>query len=218
MKKPSTHDAYIESAAPFAVPILRKLRSVMRKACPGVQETMKWSAPHFEHEGILAGMAAFKEHVNFGFWKGKEMSDPQGLLAGVGKTGIGTMRLEKLSDLPPERILIQYVHEAVRLNEGARNDTRGRAKKGAKKGAKKAAKKSRAKKEIEAPPELLAALKKSKKALATFEGFSYSNRKEYVEWITEAKRDATREERIRTAVEWMAQGKPRNWKYMKGWS
>lgn len=172
MKKPTTHDAYIESAGDFALPILEKIRNAMHKACPEVEETMKWGTPHFDQHGIMAGMAAFKQHVNFGFWKGKQLSDPEGLLEVIGKTQVGTLRLEKLSDLPSQRVLVQYIKEAAQLNE----ETARSPKQAKKKTTKKASAKT-----VSAPSDLMAALKKRKKALTTFDGFSYSHRKEYLE-------------------------------------
>ena len=195
-------DAYIEKSAGFARPILKKLRQQMHKASPKIEETIKWSAPHFEYKGIVAGMVAFKQHVSFGFWKGGLMKDPKGLFEKAGSTSITTMRVKELSDLPSDKVLLSYIKEAVKLNE-----------EGVKVPA--APKKKGKKAETKAPPDLMKALKKSKKALATFEGFPPSHRKEYVEWIVEAKQEATRERRIATAVEWMSEAKPKNWKYMK---
>jgi hypothetical protein len=200
-------DAYIEKSAAFAQPILKKIRKAVHKACPDVEETLKWGHPHFAKNGMLAGMSAFKAHVDFGFWRGKELSDPHDLFEAVGKTRISVRRLERVADLPAEKILVAYVAEAVRLNGAAKDAPRPK-----KKAVKKAAKRV-----IEAPADLLAALKKAKRALAIFEAFSYSHKKEYVEWITEAVRDETRKKRVATAVEWVSAGKPRNWKYMKEW-
>lgn len=205
MQNSSPHDAYTEKAADYAVPILVKIRKVMHKACPDVQETMKWGAPHFEHQGILAGVAVLKKQVRFVFWKGKQLSDPKGLLEVIGNTDMAAMRIEKLSELPSERVLMQYIKEALRLNKAAASAPQKRAKR------------LKANRSISAPTDLMAALKRNKKALGMFESFSYSNRKDYVEWIEDAKRGATREKRIQQAVEWMGERKPRNWKYMKQW-
>ena len=177
----------------------------MHEACPDVRETIKWSAPHFEHQGILAGVAVLKKEVRFAFWKGRLHSDPEQLLEVIGNTDMAAMRIEKLSELPSERVLMQYIKEAMRLNKAATLDPKKRVEHG------------QAKREIGAPPDPMAALKKKRKALATFEGFNYTNRKDYVEWSEDAQRAATRAKRIQTAVEWMGEGKPRNWKYMKQW-
>jgi len=205
MAREKTHDAYIAGAAAFAVPILQKLQAAVRQACPDVEETIRWSTPHFDHHGILMGMAAFKHHVSVSFWRGREMSDPEDVLEVMGRTGVGVMRIERLADLPTQSVLVRYVEEAMRLNEAAASAPR------------KTAKKKAAKRSVRVPADLAAALKKSRKAATTFDGFSYTHRKEYVDWITEAKRDATREKRVAQAVAWMAEGKPRNWKYRKEW-
>lgn len=194
-------DAYIAKAGDFARPILERLREWMHRGCPEVEETIKWGAPAFEYQGILAGMAAFKAHMGFGFWKGKLLDDPHGILSDEGYGGSGNLRLESLDDLPEEEVFQDYLRRAVELNEkGVKLPTAGRGKK---------------REEIVVPDDLRAALDAHPAARETFEAFSYSHRKEYVEWVTEAKREATRTKRIAQAVEWMAEGKPRNWKYMK---
>lgn len=195
-------DAYIAQAAPFARPILEKLRELVHQGCPQVEETIKWGVPHFEYKGMLVGMAGFKEHVGWGFWKSKLMRDPQGIFGGDPKESPFAMKPRTLADLPPDEVFLAYLAEAVRLNE---------------EGAKVPREKSKKKAEIEVPDDLRAALVENAEARATFEGFSYSNRKEYVEWLTEAKREETRKKRLATAIEWLAEGKPRNWKYMKQW-
>ena len=207
-RKPKDHDDAFAHAAAFAEPIYRKIRSAMHKACPDVVESIKWSSPFFEHEGILAGVMPFKAHINFTFWRGMQMKSGKGLLEKVGDTGMGMMRLETESDVPPARTLQAMVKEAVKLNIAAKAE--GCAPTGKLGPRKKAS-------AVKAPADLMAALKRKKKALATFEGFTYSKRKEYVGWITEAKREETRSKRVAQAVEWMAEGKPRNWKYMKEW-
>jgi len=192
-KKDPRVDAYIARSAEFAKPILRHLREIVHKGCPQVEETMKWSSPHFMYKGILCGMAAFKSHCAFGFWKGKLIvpEKPEAM----GQFG----RITLLSDLPNDSVLVGHVREAARLNEIGERAPR---------------KQPRPKKALATPPDLAAALKKNAKARATFEGFSPSHKREYVEWI-EAKTEETRKKRLGTAVEWMAEGKPRNWKYMR---
>jgi len=193
-------DAYIAKAAPFARPILKKLRALFHKACPQISETMKWSFPHFEYQGIVGSMAAFKQHVSVGFWKAALMSDPEGLLKGVGNTSMAAIKVSSLDELPSDGMLLAYIREAVRLNE---------------EGVKIQRPKKGTIKPVEVPDFFIAALKKNKEAKATFEKFSPSHQREYVEWIAEAKQDATRQKRLATAIEWLAEGKPRNWKYMK---
>ncbi|HEY0677797.1 MAG TPA: YdeI/OmpD-associated family protein [Chitinophagaceae bacterium] len=195
-------DAYIQKAAPFAQPILEHLRELVHKACPQVQETMKWSFPHFEYKGILCSMAAFKQHCSFGFWKAALLKDEKQLLNRHGDTGMGHFgKISSLKDLPSDKILTAYIQEAVHLNEDEIKLV--------------SRTKAAPKKEPQTPPELLSALKKNKAALKTFENFSPSHKREYVEWITEAKTEATRDKRIATTIEWLTEGKIRNWKYVR---
>lgn len=200
MKTNPAVDAYIRKGAPFAQPILTKIRSLFHKACPDIEEVMKWSFPHFEYRGVVGSMAAFKEHATFGFWKASLMSDPHGLLDTAGETSMSRAKLTDLSELPPDKVLIEYIREAVALNE---------------QGVKIARPKREKKPEAKVPADLQAALKKNRKALAAFEAFSPSHRREYVEWITEAKQEATRKKRVAQAIEWIAEGKSRNWKYQR---
>jgi len=194
-------DAYIAKSPAYAQPILKKIRSLFHKACPQIEETIKWQFPHFEYKGIVGSMAAFKHYTTFGFWKGKLLSDPHGLYTPMAKASMSHASFVKVSDLPADKILLDYIREAVALNE---------------QGVKVPARKKRARrKELAVPDYFVLALKKNKRALATFESFSPSNKREYVEWITEAKREETRSQRLATAIEWMSEGKPRNWKYMK---
>jgi len=196
-KKDPRVDAYIAKAAPFAQPILKHLRKLVHAGCPEVEETLKWSMPSFIYKGILCGMAAFKEHCTFGFWKHDMVVGDQG--APKADEAMGTFgRITKLSDLPGDPIVLGYIRKAVELNDA---------------GIKKPARPKKPREELEIPTSLMLALKENKKALETFEQLSYSHKKEYVEWITEAKRDETRNKRLATAITWLAQGKPRNWKY-----
>lgn len=196
-------DAYIAKSADFAKPILKKLRDVFHKACPQAEEALKWGSPSFIYHGLLGGMAAFKQHVSWGLWRSKEHSDPLGLFNDK-CSGNFNSKLTSVKDLPPDNVLIAYIKEAMKLNESFEaGERKGPKKKGGRKDPN----------SVKPPADLVAAMKKNKKALAAYEAFPYSHRKEYVEWITEAKRDETRRKRIATAVEWMAQGKSRNWKY-----
>jgi uncharacterized protein YdeI (YjbR/CyaY-like superfamily) len=197
-------DAYIAKSAEFARPILEHLRAIIHKTCPDVRETMKWSFPHFEYKGILCSMAAFKRHCAFGFWKGALMKDPHGYFNPPDKEAMGHLgRIASLSDLPPDKHLTAYIKEAMELND------RGVPLPSMRKDGKKA------EKTIEVPDYIMKALRKNKMALKTFEAFSYSHKKEYVEWIAEAKRAETRERRIAQMIEWLKEGKARNWKYEK---
>jgi len=195
-------DDYIKNSAPFAQPILQHLRSLVHEACPDIQETMKWSFPHFDYKGILCSMAAFKQHCSFGFWKASAMKDTEKLLNRVGNTDMAHFdKITSLKDLPPDKVILAYIKEAVALNE---------------KGVKLPGKEKKPdKKEIVIPEELKAALKKNKKAHITFEQFSPSHKREYIEWITEAKTETTRGKRIETTLEWLTEGKSRHWKYVK---
>jgi hypothetical protein len=166
-------DAYIARSAEFARPILTRIRGLFHKACPGIEETIKWGFPHFEYKGIVGSMAAFKKHACFGFWKGRLLSDPHNLFNGRRVTSMNFAKINNVSELPPDKILLEYIRQAVALNEA---------------GVKTPARKKRTGNEpLDVPDDFLAKLKKNKKALATFEAFSPSNKREYVEWITEAK-------------------------------
>jgi uncharacterized protein YdeI (YjbR/CyaY-like superfamily) len=194
-------DAYIARSANFAQPILKKIRALFHKACPEIEETIKWGFPHFEYKGVVGSMAAFKQHAAFGFWKGSLLKDSQKLLSTMEKAGMRFARITDASQLPSDKILLEYIREAVALNEqGAKLPPR---------------KRSVRNKELEIPEDLARALKQNKKMLANFEAFSPSHKREYVEWITEAKQPETRAKRLATAVEWISEGKPRNWKYMR---
>ena len=189
-KKNPRVDAYIARSADFAKPILNRIRKLVRAACPDVQETIKWNSPFYEYKGILLATPAFKRHCALIFWKGRLF---------LGKDQKATLRrLTTLSELPGDKILTGYIRKAVALNEA---------------GIKAPRPKPKARKAVVVPDYFLAALKKSKKALAVFENFSPSHKREYVEWIAEAKREETRTKRIKAAITLMTQGKSRNWKY-----
>jgi len=192
-------DAYIKKAPSFAQPILTHIRKVVHAAVPGVQETMKWSSPHFDYKGIFCGMSAFKQHVGFGFWKAGLMKE---ILPGSGLSAAGQFgRIESLDDLPNDKTLTKIIKFAKKLN-----DDEVKAPPMRKPGPRPA---------LKAPADLLAALAKNKKATATFDNFPPGQRREYIRWVIEAKQAETRASRIKTAVEWMAEGKVRNWKYLK---
>jgi len=197
-KKDPRIDAYIAKAAPFAQPILRHVRKLVHAACPEVQETMKWRIPHFDYHGIMLGMAAFKEHCSIGFWKGELILGKRaGSDGGMGHFG----KVTRLKDVPSDKRFIEYVRKAAALN---------------KQGIKRPAdlKPRPARPELTIPEYFRTALRKNKKAAATFAGFSYTNKKEYLDWLTEAKREETRAKRLKNTIDWLAEGKPRNWKYL----
>jgi len=191
-------DAYIKKAQPFAQPILTHIRRAVHAAVPDVEETMKWSSPHFDYKGIFCGMAAFKEHVGFGFWKAGLMKD---VLPGSGLSAAGQFgKLASITDLPNDRELAKIIKFAKKLNDDE---------------VKAPSMRKGPRPELKAPGDLLAALAQNKKAKATFENFPPGQRREYIAWVIEAKQAATRAKRIETAVKWMAEGKVRNWKYVK---
>jgi hypothetical protein len=193
MKDPRV-DAYIADANDFAKPILKELRNRVHASVPGVEESMRWSAPTFLYKDkILAGMAAFKAHCAFGFWHPLMR---QGDTSLEGRNGFG--RFESMKDLPSVAAFAKLAKQAQKLaDEGVKAPPRPKS----------------APKAVAAPSDLAAALKRNAKARTTFEGFPPSARKEYVDWIVGAKREETRAERLATTVEWLAEGKRRHWKY-----
>src|SRR5690349_11678800 len=154
-------DAYIAKAQPFAQPILKKIRELFHQASPEIEEEMKWSFPHFVCDGIVGSMAAYKQHASFGFWKASLMSDPQGFLKAVGDTSMGGKKITSLEDLPPDKVMLAYIREAIDLNKSGVRVCDTMPKKAPKPEAK-------------VPADLAAALKKNKTAAKTFEAFSPS--------------------------------------------
>lgn len=195
-------DTYIANAQPFARPILEHLREVVHAACPEVEEKMKWSFPHFDYKGMLCSMAAFKGHAAFGFWKHGLLAEQGALAAGMNRGAMGSFgRLASVDDLPPRRVLVALVKQAMKLNDaGLVSPHRS---------------KPRPRPPIAPPRAFTAALAKHAKARAAWHAFAPGHRREYLEWITEAKTDATRDARIATTIAWVAEGKARNWKYAK---
>lgn len=193
-------DAYIAKAQPFAQPILMHIRKLVHKACPDISETMKWSFPHFEYKGVVCSMAAFKQHCAFGFWKSAIMQDPQKILQVKDRGAMGNFdRLTSIKDIPADKIMLAYIKEAVLLNEQqVKLPPRPKSDPAS----------------LVIPEDVVKALKKNAKARKVFEAFPYSHKKEYISWITEAKTAPTREKRIATMLEWVAEGKHRNWKHM----
>ena len=192
-------DTYIAKSAIFARPILQHLRKIVHAGCPRIEETIKWSHISFIYHGqIFAGLAAFKGHLSFGFWHQKM----EKILAQDGfRTGdaMGLMgRITCRADLPDDPTMLRYVKTAAAFHDAGER----------------ARPRPKAKPALKAPADLAAALKKNAKAAAAWEKFSPSHRREYIEWLTEAKRDETRQKRLATTLEWLAAGKPRNWKYM----
>lgn len=192
-------DAYIERSRDFAKPILVHIRQLVHKACPDVVETMKWSFPHFDYKGMMCSMASFKEHCAFGFWKQSLIDDAA---FPAEKTAMGSFgRLTSVKDLPNDKTMKKLIHDAMKLNDEGVKIKRKLVPK--------------EKREVAVPEILVSALGSNPKAAETFNGFPYCCKKDYVDWITEAKTEATRDKRLTTTIEWLSEGKRRNWKYEK---
>ena len=201
MGKIAETDAYIENAQEFAKPILNHIRTILHKECPDIQEVIKWGFPCFESEGYMCGMQAHKNHCSFIFHKGTLMKDPDNILEIVGKTGMGSLgKLKSLDDLPSDEVLAKYIQDAVAINASGQKVARPKPKK---------------KVDLEISDFFMNELSSDASALETFQNFSMSNKRDYVEWVDGAKTEATRDRRMAQAVEWMAEGKVRNWKYIR---
>jgi uncharacterized protein YdeI (YjbR/CyaY-like superfamily) len=194
MKTDPRIDAYIDRQADFAQPILRHLRDMIHAACPDCEETLKWSMPSFLYKGkILAGFAAFKAHATFGYWNDSMLGEDSKNRSAMGQFG----RLASLDDLPDRTTLIDLTRQSMALVDSGAKPPRATAKKAP----------------FTVPQDLRAAIDAAPAAAATWEGFPPSCQREYVEWVTEAKRDETRAKRLTQTIEWLAEGKRRNWKY-----
>jgi len=195
-------DAYINKSADFAKPILNHIRALVHKVCPDVEETIKWGFPNFEYKGPMCSVASFKQHCAFTFWKAALLDEKSKLEIGEGRSAMGHIgRITSVKDLPSDKIMTTMIKQAMKLNdEGIK--------------VKKAANKVSADEAV-APDYFLKALSKNKKAEKHFNAFPNGQRKEYIVWITEAKTEETRNKRMATAIEWLSEGKRRNWKYEK---
>lgn len=195
-------DAYIAKSADFAKPIMKHLRELIHKACPEVEEKIKWGMPSFEYKGPMVGFAAFKQHATLGFWKAAIMKDKKILLNQETRSAMGHLgRITSMEDLPGDKTLIRWVREAAELNEKGIKVPKTKPK--------------HEKKELDAPAFMMKEINRDKKVKETFNSFSPSHKREYIEWITEAKTEETREKRMSKMMEWLGEGKPRNWKYMR---
>lgn len=195
-------DAYIQRAAPFAQPLLQHFRALVHKAVPEAEETLKWGMPYFTtHGSILCGMAAFKQHCAFPFRKGVVDDAREGAMGQFG-------RVAKRSDLPSDKALMGFMKQAAKLNAEKKSAPRKPASASATRAKAKAANTA-----VKVPPVFARALAKNAAAKKQFQAFPPGKKRDYVEWIAEAKSDDTRERRSTTAVEWIAEGKSRNWKY-----
>ena len=196
-------DAYIAKSADFSKPILNHLRELIHSTCPDVEEKTKWSMPFFDYKGeMMCHFAAFKGHCAFGFWKGSIMKDPVLRETAQSETAMGHLgRITSLKDLPSDKKIAGWIKEAMILNDnGIKLPSRI---------------KPAATKEITTPDYFTKAITKNKKAKQMFDAFSPGKKKEYIVWLTEAKTEDTRNKRMATAIEWIAEGKGRNWKYEK---
>lgn len=202
-KKDVRVGAYIEKSAPFARPILKQVRKLVHQACPEVVETIKWGMPFFEYKGILCFMASFKAHCGFGFWHGKQLEKEYPELGAKNEKGMGQLgRILSIKDLPSDKVIIALVKSAMKLHDASvKSGGRSRA--------------TTSSLAI-VPDYILASIRKNKKALATFEAFSPSHKREYINWIIGAKREETRLRRLAQAVALMAEGKSQNWKHERG--
>lgn len=201
-KKITSIEAYIEKSEAFAQPILAYLRQCVHDVHSDFGEEIKWNFPCFIYNGsILAHIASFKTHVAFGFWLSKEMSDKHGIFVAGEKAGMGNFgKIRSIEELPNKAILHEYIREAIALADaGKKLSVTPR------------------KSSIAENIEFLNQLKSSTTARENFDHFTLSQKGEYHEWINDAKSDATREKRIIQSLEWIAERKPRNWKYMAQW-
>ena len=193
-------DTYIADSAAFARPILKHLRKVIREGCPAAVETIKWGCPFFDYHGLLCGFAAFKAHCSMFFWRdidvGRWLPKTNNAGAGMGQFG----KLTSMADLPKDSVLLACVRAAM----AQRDAPSSKAKRARKPG-----------KELPVPADLKRALAANAKAAATFKNFAPSHRRAYLDWIADAKQPATRARRLQTTIEWLAEGKPQNWKYLE---
>ena len=194
-------DQYIIKSAEFAIPILDHLRNLVHKADARIEEKIKWGMPFFDYKGTVCNMASFKNHCAFGFWKASIMKDEYGIFKDQSEAMGGLGKITSFADLPADEILIAYIQQAIQLNE---DNVKLPAKP-----------KSTGKQELIVPEYFINALKEDPKALAVFQNFSPSGKKDYVLWLEEAKTETTRLKRLETAVEWIGEGKSRMWKYKK---
>jgi uncharacterized protein YdeI (YjbR/CyaY-like superfamily) len=215
VKDPAPHstanpkvDAYLAAAEPFAQPVLEHLRVLIHKACPQVEETIKWSRPFFLHHSvILCNISAFRQHCSFGFW-GAEMTALLNKANALREGGMGSLgRIVRVQDLPPDKQMLEWIRQAAAFIDSGEHISPIAARRTVVKPPKPAP---------EPPANFTTALKKDKKATAAFAAFSPSAQREYIEWIAEARRPETQQRRIATALEWIVLGKPRNWKYQTG--
>jgi uncharacterized protein YdeI (YjbR/CyaY-like superfamily) len=193
-------DSYIAESADFARPILQHLRKLIQQGCPTAVETIKWGCPFFDYHGLLCGFAAFKAHCSLFFWRDIDVSRwlTKTNTAGAGMGQFG--KITSMADLPKDSVLLACVRAAVEQREAPASKIKRARKPG---------------KELPVPADLKKALAANAKAAATFKNFAPSHRRAYLDWISDAKQPTTREKRLNTTIEWLAEGKPQNWKYLE---
>lgn len=190
-------DNYIAKAPEFARPICEALRKLIHKAAPELRETIKWSSPCFEGRGLICGLGAFQKHVRLFFFKGAQVPDPDGVFADGEDNASGrSAKFFSLEEIPVKK-LERLIRAAAQLDAEGKVKPPPRARRP----------------ELPMPKEFAATLKRSPKARTYFETLSPSCRREYVEWISAAKRDETRERRLAEAIEMLSEGRRRNEPY-----
>jgi uncharacterized protein YdeI (YjbR/CyaY-like superfamily) len=200
-------DAYIDKSADFAKPVLNHLRKLIHQTVPQITEAVKWGMPFFEYKGPVCFMAAFKQHCSFGFWKSGRLLDPHKVLKEEEGTGAGSFgRILSLGDLPTDEIISEYILELVAINERENKAPKQKSQ---------TPKPAAVKAPIATPDYFIILLDQHPAARKVFDNFSASKKREYLEWFEEAKTDATRQKRLDQAIEWISEGKSRNWKYQR---
>jgi uncharacterized protein YdeI (YjbR/CyaY-like superfamily) len=199
MSKNSAIDDYIATKEFFAQEILIHLRKIIHDAAPDIEESIKWRQPCFEHNGLVCAFAAFKKHVNLSFFKGMHLNDNAGIFSPSDNNDLTALKFSSISDIPESEVLKRYIKQSIALNS---NDE-----------IKKKAVPRKDKSDLVVPEDFAQALSNTPAAQRVFSEWSYSKQKGYIDWITSAKREATRATRLAIAVEWISEGKGRNWKY-----
>lgn len=194
-------DNFIDNAAEFAQPVLIYMRELIHEACPQVVESIKWGMPSFDYKGPLIVMGAFKNHMAINFWKAQLMADSENIFVKSGQSKGTFGKINSINQLPPREILMAYIFEAIDLNEKGIKITK--------------TKKEQVAKELPIPEDFLNALNSNPLAMSNFQQMSPSQRKEYINWIIEAKREVTRISRIEKAIIQLLEKKSRDWKYLK---
>ena len=199
-------DRYIKDAPEYARPIMEKIRKAVHKGCPQAEEAIKWGCPYFMYKGkLFCGMAAFKKHVGFGFWNSADMDDPEGLFeTGTGKkASMCNARFHSAKELPTQKVLVDYVKQSKKLTD-------------AEVAKSKAIKKKTVKKKVvvpKPPADLTKAFRSNKTAKTYFDSLAPSHRRDFLQWILDAKRETTKEKRIEETIKLLKAEKTLHWKY-----